>query len=125
MKQDYIMIYDGHCPVCAAGARFAEVDEAYGHLRCVDAREDAITRSELRATGMDLDNGVVLIKDGHYLQGVDAVHALALAAPPHGLFNRANRWLFGSVERARRIYPVLLGGRNLLLKLLGRKPIGI
>lgn len=121
MTHDYTMIYDGQCPLCAAGARFARVDETQARLRCVDAREDALTRREMKATGMDLDQGVVLIKDGQYLQGAAAVHALALAAPRRGLFNRANRWLFASDERARRIYPWMLAGRNRLLKLLGRQ----
>jgi len=124
MKHDYAMIYDSHCPLCASGARFAEVDETHGRLRCVDARQDAVTRRELKAAGLDIDQGIVLIKDGRYLQGADAVHALALAAPRQGLFNHANRWLFGSDRRARRLYPLFLAGRNGLLKLLGRKPIG-
>lgn len=124
MKHDYAMIYDGHCPLCATGARFAEVDASHGHLRCVDARIDLLTRRELQAAGLDIDQGVVLIKDGRYLQGAEAVHAMALAAPGHGVFNRCNRWLFGSAARARRVYPLFLSGRNLLLKLLGRQPIG-
>jgi predicted DCC family thiol-disulfide oxidoreductase YuxK len=124
MKHDYAMIYDGQCPLCASGARFARVDAAQGQLTCVDARKDERMHRKLNAAGLDIDQGVVVIRDGSYLQGADAVHALALAAPRHGLFNRANRWLFGSAERARRIYPLFLAGRNLLLKLLGRQPIG-
>lgn len=123
MKRDYAMIYDGQCPLCASGARFARVDGTQGRLVCVDARKDALARKELEAAGLDIDRGVVVIRDGRYLQGADAVHALALAAPRRGLFNRANRWLFGSAGRARRTYPLFLGARNLLLKLLGRQPI--
>jgi len=124
MKHRYALIYDGQCPLCATGARFAQVDEARGRLVCVDAREDERMHRDLKAAGLDIDAGMVLIRDGRYLQGAEAAHALALAAPRHGLFNRANRWLFGSAARARRVYPLCLAGRNLLLKLLGRRAIG-
>ena len=125
MKHDYTMIYDGQCPLCATGARFAQVDRQQARLRCVDARKDPITRRELKATGMNLDDGVVLIEDGRYLQGAEAVHALALAAPTRGLFNRANRWLFGTEARAQHYYPRFLAARNRFLKLLGRQPIDV
>jgi len=124
MAHDYKLIYDGRCPLCAAGARLVQVDKAQGRLFCVDARTNHGIRRELTAAGLDINAGMVLVRDGSYLQGAEAAHALASAAPGHGLFNRANRCLFGSAARARHAYPLFLTGRNLLLKLLGRQPIG-
>lgn len=123
MKHEFIMLYDSQCPLCAAGARRAEIDAAHGQLRCIDARRDSPERRSLHAAGLNLDNGVVVIRDGRYLQGAAAVNALALAAPRAGLFNRLSRGLFASPQRAARLYPPLLRGRNLLLRLLGRAQI--
>jgi predicted DCC family thiol-disulfide oxidoreductase YuxK len=124
MKHDYTLIYDGDCPLCAAGARIAQVDKSRGRLDCVDARKDEQIVSEPRAAGLDIDSGMVLIRDGGYLQGAEAAHELVSAAPRRGLLNRTGRWLFGSAARARRSYPLFLAGRSLLLKLPGRPPIG-
>jgi predicted DCC family thiol-disulfide oxidoreductase YuxK len=38
------MIYDGRCPLCASGARFAKGDEGHGRLKCVDARGNEVVR---------------------------------------------------------------------------------
>jgi predicted DCC family thiol-disulfide oxidoreductase YuxK len=106
MAHDYTLIYDGQCPLCAADARFAQVDKSRGRLVCVDARKDDGIRRELTAAGLDIDAGMALIRDGAYLQGAEAAHALAAAAPGHGLFNRANRWLS----------PVRLPGRDVPIR---------
>ncbi len=122
-RHRYRLIYDGQCPVCAAGAARVEVDTALGDLQCIDARRDRQALQELRDTGLDIDQGMVLMVDGKPVQGAAAAWVLAQAAPGRGLFNRANRYLFGSRRRAQLFYPPLLAGRNMLLRILGRKPI--
>ena len=122
-RHHYRLVYDGQCPLCAAGAAHAQVDPAHGELHCIDARQDHGTLQQLHAAGLDIDQGMVLLVDDKPVQGAEAAFVLAQAAPRHGLFNRANRWLFGSRRRADRCYPPLLAGRNLLLRVLGRTPI--
>ena len=122
-RHHYRLIYDGQCPLCAAGAARARVDSALGDLRCIDARRDRQAVQALRESGLDIDEGMVLLVDNEPLQGAEAACVLAQVAPRRGLFNRSNRYLFGSRRRARLLYPPLLAGRNMLLRMLGRKPI--
>ena len=56
-RHRYRLIYDGQCPVCAAGAARAEVDTALGELRCIDARCDRQVLRELQDTGLNIDQG--------------------------------------------------------------------
>lgn len=123
MTHRYRLIYDGKCPVCAAGAACAEIDANSGDLQCVDARKDQQALQRLEDAGLDIDQGMVLMVDDEFIQGAEAAQVLARAAPRHGLFNRMNRALFGTTRRARFIYPVCLAGRNALLKLIGHQPI--
>ena len=64
---------------------------------------------------------MVLVADGTFHYGADAIHALAQLRP--GAASALNRWLFGSLRRARILYPWLRSGRNVLLKVLGRTRI--
>jgi predicted DCC family thiol-disulfide oxidoreductase YuxK len=119
----YQLIFDGQCPICATGARYATVDTTLGNLKCVDARKDEGLLQQVQTAGIDIDKGMVLMIDGTLIQGPEAAYQLANAAPHQGLFNRANRWVFGSRRRAQLLYPPLLAGRNWLLRMLGRQPI--
>lgn len=74
--------------------------------------------------GFDLDEGMVVLHNGELYHGADAMHRMALLAPASGIRNRLNRLLFGNLAIARAVYAGLRAGRNLLLKVLGRKKIG-
>lgn len=119
---DVTLIYDGECPVCTAYS--CNVDAGPASLRRVNAR--AMTPEVQRAleAGFDLDEGMVVVHDGQLYHGADAMHRMALLAPKAGIRNRLNRLLFGNLSIARAVYPGLRAGRNLLLKMLGRKKIG-
>ncbi len=79
---------------------------------------DEITRS-----GLDIDQGMVLIIGEKLYYGSDAMHALALISSRSGIFNRINYWVFKSKSVSSLLYPVLRVFRNLLLKILGKTKI--
>ena len=79
---------------------------------------DKITKS-----GLDIDQGMVLIIGEKLYYGSDAMHALALISSRSGIFNRINYWIFKSKSVSSLLYPVLRIFRNLLLKILGKTKI--
>jgi hypothetical protein len=79
---------------------------------------------EIREQGLDLDRGMVVKMDGRLYHGDAAMTALALMTTPAGAFNRLMRALFRRPRLARVIYPPMVAGRNLTLRILGRRPIG-
>jgi len=118
------LLFDGECPVCTAYSCSVGVKGGKDALRTVDARgDDALVRQATEA-GYDLDQGLIVVHRGRMHHGADALHLMATLAPAHGIRNRLNRLLFGSRRLARISYPALRGGRNLLLRLLGRRKIG-
>ncbi|MEZ5929198.1 MAG: hypothetical protein R3C55_12070 [Parvularculaceae bacterium] len=94
------------------------------NVHLLDAREAHPVVEELKAKeGFDLDEGMALkIGDAIY-HGDECVHRLALLSGPSGLFNRFNFWVFRNEKRAKALYPALRAGRNLALRLLGKRRI--
>lgn len=87
-------------------------------VELVDARAASELYSELLGLGMSLDDGMVLELDGQRYFGDECIGRLALLSTDSGLFNRLNAWVFRSPERSRILYPWLVRGRNLVLRML-------
>ena len=117
------LIYDGECPLCSAYVRRYRLERAVGDLQLLDARLHPEVVDELARAGQPLDEGFVLELHGQRYHGAEALHRLALMSTRSGAFNRLNAALFRSPKVSRWAYPVLRAGRNLLLRLLGRKPL--
>ncbi len=117
------LVYDRECPACDFYCRHAEIADATRALKRIDARESSAILDEITRAGLDIDQGMVVKKDGTLYYGSEAIHQLALLAPRRGIFNRLSRALFASRTSAHVLYPVLRGGRNLLLKLLRKTKI--
>ena len=117
------LMYDGECPFCSQYVQLVRIREAVGPLRLINARDGGPEFDEVVNIGLDLDEGMVLKLSGRLYIGQDCIHALALLAEPKGFFNYINAWVFKSPKRAAILYPVLRAGRNLALRLLGRKKI--
>lgn len=118
------VLYDGECPFCSAYVQMVRLQDAVGKVRLVDAREGGPELAEVRAAGLDVDEGMVLKYDGVLHHGDDCIHVLSLMTTPSGAFNRLNAWVFRSRRRSKLLYPWLRAGRNAALSLMGRKKIG-
>ena len=122
---DLAIIYDAECPVCTAYSCSVEIDDSKASgVRRINARssDDALVQ-QAKAAGLDLDEGMVVVHQGRLYHGADALNIMARLAPKQGLGNRLNRLAFGNSTFSRLVYPFLRGGRNTLLKLLGRTKI--
>ncbi|MFM2355020.1 MAG: hypothetical protein RLZZ528_756 [Pseudomonadota bacterium] len=117
------IVYDGECPFCSAYVRMTRLRDGLGQVRLIDARGDDPLAVALRASGIDLDRGMVVRLDGQVHHGDAAMVLLSALSTGSGAFNALMRQLFRSPARARLLYPVLVTGRNLTLRLLGRRKI--
>jgi predicted DCC family thiol-disulfide oxidoreductase YuxK len=118
-----ILVYDGDCPFCSAFVKRLRIEAALGELELINARDAGPIVEEVRAHGLDLDAGMVLVLGDRYFHGEECLHRLALMSTRYGWFNRLNAWLFSRRALARFAYPLLRAGRNLALRVLGRRPI--
>lgn len=122
---DTWIVYDGDCPFCSRYVKLLRLRESAGNVEIVNARDGGPLVDEIRASGFDLDEGMVLKLDGKLYHGDECVHRLALMSTPSTLFNRINGMIFRSPTASRLLYPVLRTGRNLVLRLLGRRRLNI
>lgn len=117
------VVYDGDCPFCSAYVKLVRLREAVGKVHLVNARERHPVVDEVLAAGFDLDDGMAMKIGGEILHGDAVMHRLALMSGPSGTLNRLTAWIFRDPARARILYPPLRAGRNLALRLLGRRPL--
>lgn len=122
--QELLLVYDGECPFCSRYVKLLRLRAAVGRLRLVNARDNGPEVQRVRDEGFVIDDGMVLVMDGRYYHGDDCLHVLAMMSSNQGWFNRLNFWLFRSAWLSRVAYPVLRAGRNLVLRLLGRRKLG-
>lgn len=117
------IVYDGECPFCRSYVRLVRLRQTAGRVDLIDARSSHPVAKELKELGFDLDEGMLVRIGEQTYHGAEAMRILTVLSTPSGLFNRIMRALFLSSARASRLYPVLRSGRNLTLRLLGRKKI--
>ena len=117
------VVYDGECPFCSS---YVQLYRIRGHatVHLVDGRLDHPLVAEVRALGLDLDAGMAVKLNGRFYHGAEAMNLLAILGSGDSAFNAANRLLFRRPALARLLYPVLVRGRLLTLRLLGRRLIG-
>lgn len=117
------IVYDGDCPFCSRYIRLLRLRDSIGTVSLINAREGGPLVQKLNAQGYNLNEGMILVMDGQTFVGDVCIHRLALMSTNWGLFNRVNRFIFGSRRLSAWLYPVLRFGRNQTLRLLGRSQI--
>jgi predicted DCC family thiol-disulfide oxidoreductase YuxK len=117
------IIYDGECPLCRSYVTMLALREACETLILTDARQSEEARKLAKQHGMLLDEGFIVRIDAQLYHGAEAMHQLTKLIPKRGCFNRLNGLGFASMQRAKRLYPILMRGRLLLLRLLGKPTI--
>lgn len=118
------IVYDGACPFCSAYVRLLRLRESTGPVELVSARDSQHpVVCSLKASGYDLNEGMAFVQDDRIYHGEECMTRLALLSSSSGFFNRMNAAIFRSATLSKILYPVLRFGRNVALRLLGRKDI--
>lgn len=118
-----VLVYDGDCPICSAYCRALAIRQLDSRFEIVNARQFHPILQVIHEKGLHMDEGFVLKIGDEYFHGADAIHRLALISTGAGPFNRLNYFIFKSPALSRMLYPLLRTGRNIVLRLLGRKKL--
>ena len=119
------LLYDGECPACSAYVAMSRLRHLYPGLRVMSARGEPALVAELRGRGYEINEGMVLHLGGAIHFGPDATRMIAvLGRSSPSRWRRTALAAVGTAPWARRLYPWLNRTRMLLLRMLGRKPIG-
>lgn len=117
------IVYDGECPFCAQYVKLVKLREAIGPVKLINAREDHPAVRYLQEQGVDLNEEMALIMHGEHYTGPECMHRLALMSTDAGFFNALAAKIFSNRTTAKTLYPALRAGRNLTLRVLGRRKI--
>ncbi len=115
MAEVMYLLYDGQCPICHHYVTKLRLEQAAGKLMLINAREQNTLLDEVKAAGLDIDNGMVLKIGDQLYYGSDAIHRLALMGTRSGLFNRLNFLIFRSKILSMLLYPICKSFRDVLL----------
>ena len=117
------LVYDEECPFCSSYVKYVRLQENFGKLNLVDARKGGELVESIKKQGYDLNEGMVLKFQDRYYHGADCINMLALMSTRVDFFNRVNAVIFKNATVSNMLYPVLRAGRNLTLKILGKKKL--
>ncbi|GAM98198.1 hypothetical protein U91I_01830 [alpha proteobacterium U9-1i] len=117
------VVYDGECPFCSQYVRLVKLREAVGPVKLINARDDHPAVRYLQSQGVDLNQEMALIMNGEHFTGPECMHRLSLMSTDAGFFNVLVARMFSNRRATKTLYPVLRAGRNLTLRMLGRRPI--
>jgi predicted DCC family thiol-disulfide oxidoreductase YuxK len=120
---EIILVYDRECPFCHNYSQLVTIRKSVGTLVMINARDNVPLVQDIKKLGFDLNQGMVVKISEQYYHGADALNILALLSSRSGFFNKLNFWLFKSKLASSLLYPILRGGRNLVLIILGKKKI--
>lgn len=123
MSEPIRIVYDGECPFCSAYINMVRLRQAAGGVELIDARSSHPILQRIEAAGLNLDDGMVVELEGVFQHGDAAMTTLAAMTTRSGLFNRIVRLMFSRPAVARILYPPMVAGRALTLRLLGRGKI--
>ncbi len=116
-KKGVWFVYDGDCPICTQASKALKIKARYGELHTLDARR-SVTDPLLNAInqlGYDLDEGMVIYRNGEFYHGKDALKFMAQFGRSSSFMTGSFKILFWSDAIARLLYPWMRGTRNALL----------
>ncbi len=117
------IVYDGECPFCSNFVELYRIRDNVGKVELIDARDRPDLIAEFDRQGMEINDGMVAIWQGRSYYGSDSVNLLSMLSSEKGAFAAMNRALFKNPRTAAAVYPWLVRGRKLVLRMMGRKLI--
>jgi predicted DCC family thiol-disulfide oxidoreductase YuxK len=118
------IIYDGECPFCTNFVQLVRLRETFGPITLIDARKAADPRIINARQRYNLDNGFLVTHAGREYYGPKALEFLSLATSDTSWQRHVLRLPIFRGPLAAWSYPAMVAGRNLTLRLRGRKPMG-
>ena len=117
------IIYDGQCILCSNYVSMVQLKKNIKTIELIDARIHKEYVTEMTKRGLDINQGMLVIYGDKLFFGSEAVHILAILSSKSNLILNFINVFFSSKIIASIIYPFCKFGRNLILKINGRKMI--
>lgn len=116
-----IVAYDGDCPFCNSYIKLSHLRANVIQCDLINLRDHPDMADDLKNRGFDPNEGLYVRYNNNEYHGYEAMTVITSLADQNKIINSFFKWMFSNKKRAQIIYPVLRAGRNLTLKLLGRR----
>jgi len=94
--------------------------ETIGKVTLIDCREHKQLLAELKQNGYNMNDGMLFVYRGEFFWGDQAIFTVAALSTSHNNFNRINALLFKKAAVVKFLYPAMVFGRKILLKILNK-----
>lgn len=118
-----ILVYDGDCLFCRHTALAIRLKQAIKQFELIDGRSQHPLATCLKASHLDLNQGIVIIYHGVCYADQDAVEMLATLTTPVNLFNKSVARIFKHRRLSKILYTSLKQLRKAVLWVRGIDPI--
>ena len=117
------IIYDDGCPVCSYYVNISHIQEKYGKVNLIKARNNQKILDYLKTENINVNDGMIVIFDNKIYFGSDAITIISILGKKNSFMNNITIGVFKYRIVSKLLYPVLKLGRRILLFILGKKLI--
>ena len=117
------IIYDDGCPVCSYYISISHIEEKYGKVNLIKARNNQKILDFLKLENINVNEGMIVVFDKKIYFGSDAINIISILGKKDSLINNVIINIFKYRIISQLFYPLLKLGRRLLLFILGKKLI--
>lgn len=124
-KQAVWLVYDGECPMCRSFSNMYALQEKFGVIHLVNARDGdpQWLMDKIAELKYDLDEGIVILENDRFYHGVDALIFMARHGKQDNIFLNLVYACLKNSTVTKIVYPILRAIRNSLLFVLRKKKI--
>jgi predicted DCC family thiol-disulfide oxidoreductase YuxK len=117
--EDFVL-YDGECSICASYIAVAGLGKSSDGPAAVDARQAPELVEAMRRQGLEVNDGMIARVGGRIYYGPEVTRLIADQATREPVAARGLLYVIGRAPWSHALYPLLVRGRRLLLRLRGR-----
>ena len=117
------IIYDDGCPVCSYYISISRIEEKFGKINLIKARNNLKILDYLKSINIDINEGMIVVFDKKIYFGSDAINIISILGRKDSIINNVIISIFKYKVISQLLYPLLKLGRRLLLFILGKKLI--
>lgn len=120
IRASTVVVYDGQCPFCSRFADYLAVRKRIRSIKLLDARGWPELVDICRRSGVDLNDGFLVIEGNQLYVGAAGMRILGLRTQEGGTKASMLRVFLLPPALANVAYALLSHGRKIVLRLLGR-----
>ena len=102
------IIYDDGCPVCSYYISISRIEEKFGKVNLIKARNNLKILDYLKSTNIDINEGMIVVFDKKINFGSDAINIISILGRKDSFINNVMISIFKYKVISQLLYPLLM-----------------